>query len=225
MQLVIFKFYYQNLSFFKLFIMKHFFCLIWTFTFYNLSAQVGIGTINPNNTLEINSAVSNNSGLRFTQLNSNSVKTNLNNNALAVNNLGDVVVIENFPKVSSSISAGINASTPNDTTVILGEIMFRSDKTTIGNSGNINIRSSSNANIVVTMSSHDVFSPAHIPCYVFPSTTLDTNVGSWTGFFAGNTDRDEYSIFYVSTATGGFYRITISNRADLSISVIGEQLR
>ena len=205
--------------------MKLFLSLLYLITFINLSAQVGIGTVTPNNALEINSIIANSSGLRFTQLNSNSVKTNLTNNALAVNSLGDVVITENFPKVASAISVGIDASTPNNTTVVLGEIMFRSDKTTIGNSGNLNIRSSGNATLVVTMTSWDVFSPTYVPCYVFPSTTLDTNVGTWTGFFAGNTDNNEYSIFYVTTSNGGYYRITISNRANQSITVIGEQLR
>ena len=205
--------------------MKFFLSLFNTITFFNLSAQVGIGTTMPNNALEINSTIANSSGLRFTQLNSNSVKINLTNNVLAVNSFGDVVITENFPKVASAISVGINASTPTNTTVTLGEIMFRSDKTIIGNSGNLNIRSSSSGTLVVTMTSWDVFSPTYVPCYVFPSTTLDTNVGAWTGFYAGNTDSDEYSIFYVTTSNGGYYRITISNRANQSITVIGEQLR
>lgn len=205
--------------------MKFFFTLFNTITFFNLSAQVGIGTTMPNNALEINSTIANNSGLRFTQLNANSVKTSLTNNALAVNSSGDVVITENFPKVASAISVGIDLSTPTNTTVTLGEIMFRSDKTTIGNSGNLNIRSSSISTFVVTMTSWDVFSPTYVPCYVFPSTTLDTNIGTWTGFFAGNTDNNEYSIFYVTTSNGGYYRITISNRANQSITVIGEQLR
>lgn len=205
--------------------MKFFLSLFFIITFFNLSAQVGIGTTNPNNTLEINSAVANKSGLRFTQLNSNSLKNSPIGNVLAVDNLGDVIITDTFPKIASAISMGIDASTPFNTTVTLGEIMFRSDKTTIGNSGNLNIRSSSNTNLIVTMSSCDVFSPTYVPCYVFPSTTLDTNVGTWTGFYAGNTDSDEYSIFYVTTSNGGYYRITISNRANQSITVIGEQLR
>jgi len=54
---------------------------------------VGIGTITPGNKLEINSAVANSSGLRFTNLNSASPAVAGNGKSLSVNATGDVILV------------------------------------------------------------------------------------------------------------------------------------
>ena len=56
--------------------------------------KIGIGTNSPNNTLEINSGSTTNSGLRFTQLNASSSTSTPNGKALSVNASGDVILID-----------------------------------------------------------------------------------------------------------------------------------
>lgn len=80
---------------------------------YCSTAQVGIGTITPQNMLEIDSGNANESGLRFTQLNSASVMAP--NQALAVDNNGDIVSVDRVGTVfiarvmpNSTINTGYN---------------------------------------------------------------------------------------------------------------------
>ncbi|GAB3985700.1 hypothetical protein GCM10028807_01520 [Spirosoma daeguense] len=70
----------------------------------NTSVNVGIGNSSPNNKLEITKGVSNQSGLRFTNLNNSSPATMLNQyKFLSVNEQGDVVMAS----VNSSAREGV----------------------------------------------------------------------------------------------------------------------
>jgi trimeric autotransporter adhesin len=59
----------------------------------NTNLKVGIGTTRPGNSFELRSAVPNTSGLRLTNLTSNSPTLTGNSKALTVNNLGDIILV------------------------------------------------------------------------------------------------------------------------------------
>jgi trimeric autotransporter adhesin len=59
----------------------------------NVNLKVGIGTTRPGNSFELRSATPNTSGLRLTNLTSNSPTLASNGKGLSVNNLGDIVLV------------------------------------------------------------------------------------------------------------------------------------
>ncbi|MEO8240376.1 MAG: hypothetical protein ABI793_09400 [Flavobacterium sp.] len=188
------------------------------------NAQVGIGTIAPGNTLEINSAITGSSGLRFTQLNSSSTPvSNTEAKVLGLNATGDVVFTTLYPQVASA-STTLNANTPTNTTLTLGEIQFRTDKTATGNTGSLQIRSSSASTLAITILGHEEWSGG-ISTYIGVNATLNNNSGAFTTFSAGGLGINEMLIYRIGTAGGGFYQITILNRNDIDIFVIGEKLK
>ncbi|WP_406844018.1 hypothetical protein [Flavobacterium soyae] len=189
-----------------------------------LNAQVGIGTITPGNTLEINSSTTGESGLRFTQLNSNSAAvSNTPAKVLGLNTAGDVVFTALYPQVVS-VNTTLDANTPANTTLTLGELEFRTDKTTTGNTGNIQIRSSTASTLVVTILGHEEWSGGSSN-YIAVSSTLNNNSGAFTTFSVGSLNSNEVLIYRIGTAGGGFYQITLLNRNDTDIFVIGEKLK
>jgi hypothetical protein len=64
-----------------------------TYMQMSASGNLGIGTLTPNNKLEITSATTNTSGLRFTNLKSTSVPSSSNNLGLSVDANGDVILV------------------------------------------------------------------------------------------------------------------------------------
>ena len=79
-----------------------------------VEGKVGIGTVSPNNKLEITHGTNGNSGLRFTNLTSdfNNITAQPGNKFLSVNALGDVVL----QKVSNAVESNLLTSNGNLTT-------------------------------------------------------------------------------------------------------------
>lgn len=72
--------------------------------------NIGIGTTNPQNSLELNSAVVNTSGLRFTQLTPTS-PTSSGAQTIGVTALGDVITVPNgFPTILTTTATQANTS-------------------------------------------------------------------------------------------------------------------
>ena len=189
-----------------------------------LNAQVGIGTITPGNTLEINSSTTGESGLRFTQLNSNSAAvSNTPAKVLGLNTAGDVVFTELYPQVVS-VNTTLDANTPANTTLTLGEIQFRTDKTSPGITGNIQVRSSSASTLAVTIFGHEEYNTG-TNNYTAVSAVLNDNLGAFTTFFAGGLNLNELLVYRIVTVGGGIYRITLFNRNDTDIYLVGEKLK
>jgi trimeric autotransporter adhesin len=63
---------------------------------YGNNGNIGIGTNNPGNKLEVTSSASSTSGLRFTNLLSTSATTTANGKMLSVNSSGDVILVDNI---------------------------------------------------------------------------------------------------------------------------------
>ncbi|MCD9576558.1 hypothetical protein [Flavobacterium soyae] len=189
-----------------------------------LNAQVGIGTITPGNTLEINSSTTGESGLRFTQLNSNSAAvSNTPAKVLGLNTAGDVVFTALYPQVVS-VNTTLDANTPANTTLTLGEIQFRTDKTSPGITGNIQVRSSSASTLAVTIFGHEEYNTG-TNNYTAVSAVLNDNLGAFTTFFAGGLNLNELLVYRIVTVGGGIYRITLFNRNDTDIYLVGEKLK
>jgi len=200
--------------------------LIVTFLFIlNISnAQIGIGTTTPGNTLEINSGTAGASGLRFTQLNSSSASvSNTPAKVFGLNATGDVVFTELHPQVVSA-STILDANTPANTTLTLGEIQFRTDKTTTGATGDIQVRSSSASTVAITILGHREFNGG-ISNFSVVGATLNNNSGAFTTFSAGGLNSNELLIYRIVTVGGGIYQVTLVNRNDVDIFIVGEKLK
>lgn len=200
--------------------------LIFTFLFIiNIShAQIGIGTSTPGNTLEINSGTTDASGLRFTQLNSASTPiSNTPAKVFGLNGTGDVVFTELYPQVVSA-STTLDVNTPANTTLTLGELQIRTSKTTTGANGNLHIRSSSASTLAVTVLAHKELVAA-ANNFSVANITLNANSGAYTLVFAGGLNSNELQIYRITTAGGGIYQITLVNRSDVTIFIVGEKLK
>ena len=189
-----------------------------------INAQVGIGTITPGNTLEINSGTAGASGLRFTQLDSSSATvSNTPAKVLGLNAIGDIVLTELYPQVVSA-STTLDVNTPANTTLTLGELQFRTDKTAPGATGDIQVRSSSAGTVAITILGHEEYSVA-ANNYRAYSATLNNNAGAYTNFYGGGLNMDEILIYTIVTAAGGCYHIMIVNRGNTNIFIVGEKLK
>ena len=189
-----------------------------------INAQVGIGTTIPGNTLEINSGTAGASGLRFTQLDSSSaIVSNTPAKVLGLNATGDIVLTELHPQVVSA-STTLDANTPENTTLTLGELQFRTDKTGPSVVGDIQIRSSSASTLPITILGHEEYHTGTTN-YIGVSATLNNNTGAYTTFSVGGANSNELLIYRIVTAGGGFYRIRIVNRSNIDIFIIGEKLK
>jgi hypothetical protein len=78
------------------------------------TGNIGIGTVTPNNKLEISHGTANNSGLRFTNLtNSSSSILNSTNKVLSVNASGDVILVDDKQGTGNTTnSCNVNGSIP-----------------------------------------------------------------------------------------------------------------
>jgi hypothetical protein len=189
-----------------------------------MNAQVGIGTITPGNTLEINSGTAGASGLRFTQLNSGSATvSNIPAKVLGLNATGDAVLTELYPIVVSA-STTLDVNTPTNTTLTLGELEFRTDKVASGNTGDLQVRSSSASTVAVTVFGHEEHS-TNAAGYIATTATLNNNAGAYITFAVGGANSNDLLVYRIVTAGGGLYRIRIVNRGDINIFITGEKLK
>ncbi|WP_428225260.1 hypothetical protein [Flavobacterium sp.] len=180
------------------------------------SAQVGIGTTNPTNTLEITNGTAGQSGLRFSNLNSSSaVSSDTSSKLLAVDASGDVVVspINNFISKTGSYTA----ATPSNSTIVIGEIECRYKGATVGApaSGpqvNLEFRSSSASTLNATSCGYERYQGG-IGSSTCTNVTLNTNSGAFTELAAGGLTNNEILIYTLVTATGSIYEITLMDRA------------
>jgi hypothetical protein len=197
---------------------------IFVVLFINFSfAQVGIGTVTPGNSLEINSTIVGSSGLRFTQLNSSSTKTNDPGNLLAVNATGDVIMTTSqSPKVFSTVSAIDGSTTITNSTLVVGEIELRYNSNTT-TPGNLEFRSSNASTLDASISRHEEYN-SNASGYASGQYTLHNNAGTYTAISAGGCDNNELLLYTIVTANGGFYRITVANRNNFSIFIIAEKI-
>lgn len=156
-------------------------------------------------------------------MNSGSIQvSNTEAKVLGLNATGNVVFTILYLQVGSA-STTLNTDTHN-TTLTLGEIQFKTDKTAIENTGNMQIRSSSSSTLEVTIIGHEEWS-AGISNYIAVSATLNNNSGVLSTFSASGLNINEMLIYRIGIARGGFYQITMLNRNDTDTFVIGEKLK
>ncbi|MCD9574340.1 hypothetical protein [Flavobacterium soyae] len=120
--------------------------------------------------------------MRFTQLNSNSATvSNTPAKVLGINTARDVVFTALYPQVVST-NTTLDANTPANTTLTLGEIQFLTDKTSSGVTGNIQVRSSSASTLAVTIFGHEEYNSG-TNNYTAVRAVLNDNLGAFTTFF------------------------------------------
>ena len=179
-----------------------------------VEGNVGIGTVSPNNKVEITHGINGNSGLRFTNLNSSfaGVSVQSENKFLSVNASGDVVL----QKVSNAVESNELVSNANLMTSNVNGIVASA---TIVNS----IANVINSNNQLITSVNGVQSaPVNLPAQVSQTLsqtgntiTLSNNGGSFTLPTFTDTDTDAQSL----NLTGNTLSISNGNSVTLPAQV------
>ena len=192
-------------------------------------AQIGIGTTTPGNMLEINSAVSAETGLRFTNLTSATATGATASSALGVNANGDVnlYTIPSFIPREEVSTYSSYATNPN-VVLTLGEIQFRFPNPWPFAGAGIQFRSSSGTTLAITCIRHEEFepSPPYFGGQYFSGTfNLAANTGGFLEIDAGGLDANELLVYTILTNSGGVYEISVADRTGQYFYLFGERIR
>ena len=203
--------------------------LLYCFYLINICAfsQVGIGTITPTNSLEINSSEQGNSGLRFTRLNASSAKIADVGNVLSVNVSGDVMVCDTPTQGvigQTAYDDTFNSNTPTNTTIDVGEFTVRYSSTAFNN--DLQFRSSTSSALNIGVNAHEEYnSGTNIQNNNNNPYTLASNVGPFTTIWSGALLTGELLSYHIIVqSTGSLYRITAS-AGTINIVMVAEKLR
>ena len=174
-----------------------------------VEGKVGIGTVLPNNKLEITQGTSGNSGLRFTNLTSNfnPPATQTTNKFLSVNASGDVIL----QKMTNVVDSNVISSTAN---VMTSNVNGISDTATIVNSISnvVNVQ-----NQLVTTVNGVASNPVNLPIPTFTEVDGSTTNELQTLSQSGNTVT-------LSNGGGTFTLPTFTDTDSQSLNLTGNTL-
>jgi hypothetical protein len=188
-----------------------------------VEGRVGIGTVSPNNKVEITHGTNGNSGLRFTNLNSsfNGITVQSENKFLSVNATGDVVL----QKVSNAVESNQLSSNTNQMTSNVNGI---ASSTAIVNSIS-NIINTSNQ--LITSVNGVQSTPVNLPAQVSQTLsqsgntiTLSNNGGSFTLPTLTDTDAQSLSLNGTTLSISNGNSVTLPAQVPQTISQSGNTI-